>query len=75
MAKNGEKMAKNGEKMAKNGKKWRLFGQTTANFYNNLIITLVFEKNDYFFRRKYAKIAGNCDHSIDPWFSQNIITI
>jgi hypothetical protein len=28
---------------------------------------LVFEKNANFFRRKFAKIAENCDHNIDPW--------
>jgi hypothetical protein len=30
-----------------------------------LIITLVFEKNDKFFRRKLSKMAENCDHNID----------
>jgi hypothetical protein len=30
-----------------------------------VIIALVFEKNAIF-RRKLAKIAENCDHSIDP---------
>jgi hypothetical protein len=30
-----------------------------------LIITLVFEKNGNFFRRKLAKIAENCDHNVD----------
>jgi hypothetical protein len=29
-------------------------------------ITLVFEKNANFFRRKLLKIAENCDHNIDP---------
>jgi hypothetical protein len=33
-----------------------------------LIITLVFEENANFFRRKLAKIAENCDHNIDPRF-------
>jgi hypothetical protein len=41
------------------------FAQTTASFCKNVIITLVFEKTP-FFRRKLAKIAENCDHSIDP---------
>jgi hypothetical protein len=31
-----------------------------------MIMTLVFEKNANFFRRKLAKIAENCDHNIDP---------
>jgi hypothetical protein len=35
-------------------------------FAKILIITLVFEKNANFFRRKLAKIAENCDHNIDP---------
>jgi hypothetical protein len=30
------------------------------------IITLVFEKNANFFRRKLSKIAENCDHNIGP---------
>jgi hypothetical protein len=38
------------------------FGQATANFYKNLIITLVFEKNAIFLL-KLAKIAVNCDHN------------
>jgi hypothetical protein len=32
-----------------------------------LIITLVFEKNAYFFIKKWQKSQKNCDHSIDPW--------
>jgi hypothetical protein len=32
----------------------------------HLIITLVFEINANFFRRKLQKIAENCDHNIDP---------
>jgi hypothetical protein len=32
-----------------------------------MIITLVFERNAIFFRRKLGKIAENCDHKIDPW--------
>jgi hypothetical protein len=35
-------------------------------FCKNLVITMVFEKNAHFFRRKSAKIAENCDHNIDP---------
>jgi hypothetical protein len=31
-----------------------------------MIITLVFEKNANFFRRKLSKFAENCDHNIDP---------
>jgi hypothetical protein len=40
--------------------------QNKAKLFNNFIITLVFEKNANFFRRKLSKIAENCDHSIDP---------
>jgi hypothetical protein len=42
------------------------FAQTAAAFFcKNLIITLVFEKNAKFFRRKLAKIGENCDYNID----------
>jgi hypothetical protein len=41
------------------------FAQTTTSFWENLNITLVFEKNA-FFRRKLAKIAENSYHNIDP---------
>jgi hypothetical protein len=44
-----------------------LFAQTNASFCKNVSITLVFEKNANFVRRKLAKIADNCDHNIDPW--------
>jgi hypothetical protein len=44
-----------------------LFAQTTACFCKNFIKSLVIEKNANFFRRKLAKFAENCDHSIDPW--------
>jgi hypothetical protein len=40
--------------------------QTTAYFAKKVIITLVFEKNANFFRRKLAKITENCDHNIEP---------
>jgi hypothetical protein len=43
------------------------FAQTTASFSKKIIITLVFEKNANCFRRKFAKIAENCDHNIDPF--------
>jgi hypothetical protein len=36
-------------------------------FCKNMIVTLVFEKKTPFFRRKWAKIAENWDHNIDPW--------
>jgi hypothetical protein len=36
-------------------------------YAKKLIITLVFENNANFFRRKLSKIAENCDHNIDPW--------
>jgi hypothetical protein len=46
--------------------------QNKAKLCNFFIITLVFEKNAKFFRRKLSKIAENCDHNIDPrltrWF-------
>jgi hypothetical protein len=44
------------------------FAQTTARFCKNLIVTLVFEKKRQFFRRKFAKIAENCDYNIDPFW-------
>jgi hypothetical protein len=28
-----------------------------------------FREKRQFFRRKLAKIAENCDHNIDPWFT------
>jgi hypothetical protein len=40
--------------------------QNKAKICKILIITLVFEKNANFIRRKLAKIAENCDHNIDP---------
>jgi hypothetical protein len=39
--------------------------QTTATFCKNLTITLAFEKNANFLRRKLAKNAENWDHNID----------
>jgi hypothetical protein len=42
------------------------FAQNKAKLCKNWIITLVFEKNANFFRRKLAKIAENYDHNIDP---------
>jgi hypothetical protein len=32
----------------------------------DVIITLVFEQNAKFVRRKLAKITENCDHNFDP---------
>jgi hypothetical protein len=43
------------------------FAETTDCLRKNLIITLVFEKNANFFRRKLGKIAENWDRNIDPW--------
>jgi hypothetical protein len=37
------------------------FAQTTAIFYKNLIITLVFGEQRQVFLRKFGKIAENCD--------------
>jgi hypothetical protein len=37
-----------------------------AKLCKTLIVTLVFEKNANFFRRKLAKIAEISDHNIDP---------
>jgi hypothetical protein len=48
-------------------KKMAFLTQNKAKICKILIITLVFEKNANFFRRKLAKIAENCDHNIDPW--------
>jgi hypothetical protein len=48
------------------GKKLAFYAQNKAKLCKNWIITLVFEKNANFFRRKLAKIAENCDHNIDP---------
>jgi hypothetical protein len=48
-------------------KKLAFLAQNKAKFCKILIITLVFEKNANFFRRKLSKIAENCDHNIDPW--------
>jgi hypothetical protein len=31
-----------------------------------MIITLIFEKNANFFRRKLPNFAENCDHNTDP---------
>jgi hypothetical protein len=47
-------------------KKIAFFTQNKAQLCRILIITLVFEKNANFFRRKLAKIAENCDHNIEP---------
>jgi hypothetical protein len=43
-----------------------VFAQNTTSFWKKLTITLVFEYKSQFFRRKLAKIAENCDHSIHP---------
>jgi hypothetical protein len=53
-------------------KKLAFLTQNKAKLCKNWIITLVFEKNANFFRRKLAKIAENCDHNIDPWFSNMV---
>jgi hypothetical protein len=49
--------------------------QSKAKLCKILIITLVFEKNANFFRRKWAKIAENCDmyHNIDPWLNSGVL--
>jgi hypothetical protein len=48
-------------------KKWRFLLKLLLVLAKIVIITLVFEKNANFFRRKLGKIAENCDHNIDPW--------
>jgi hypothetical protein len=48
-------------------KKRRFWLKTKLNYAKNLLITLVFEINANFFRRKLSKIAENCDRNIDPW--------
>jgi hypothetical protein len=53
-------------------KKLAFLTQNKARICKILIVTLVFEKNANFFRRKLAKIAENCDHNIDPWFAEAI---
>jgi hypothetical protein len=40
--------------------------QTVASFCKNLFITLVFDTNAIFSRRKLVKNAENCLHNIDP---------
>jgi hypothetical protein len=52
----------------KSAKKLAFLMQNTAGFCKKWIITLAFEKNANFFRRKLAKIAENCDHNIGPRF-------
>jgi hypothetical protein len=52
------------KKFAKNGVLYLNYRYVVF-FYKYLIITLVFEKS-VIFCRKLAKIAENCDHSIDP---------
>jgi hypothetical protein len=46
--------------------KLAVLGQAKASFCKNLIITVAFEKNAIFCRRKLAKIEENADHNIDP---------
>jgi hypothetical protein len=43
-----------------------VFDSNKAKLCKILIITLVFEKNANFFRRKLSKIAEKCDHNIEP---------
>jgi hypothetical protein len=47
-------------------KYWRFFAQTTASFFKNLIVTLVFENNANFFAENWQKTGENCDHNIEP---------
>jgi hypothetical protein len=47
-------------------KYWHFFLNPLLVFEKKWIITLVFEINANFFRRKLAKIAENNDHNIDP---------
>jgi hypothetical protein len=54
-------------------KKLAFLTQNKAKLYKFFIITLDFEKNANFFRRKLAKIAENCDpssQSYDFWHLQ-----
>jgi hypothetical protein len=48
-------------------KELAFLARSKAKFCKNLSITMVFEKNAIFFRRKLSKIAEDCDHNIDPW--------
>jgi hypothetical protein len=50
----------------KSAKKLVFLTQNKAKLFENMIITLVFEKNAIFCRQKLSKIAENCDHNIDP---------
>jgi hypothetical protein len=50
----------------KNWRKIAFLTQIKGNFAEKVIISLVFEKNANFFRRKLEKNAENCDHNIDP---------
>jgi hypothetical protein len=43
--------------------------QNKAKLCKNVIITLVFEKNANFVRRKLSKLAENFDHNIDQFVS------
>jgi hypothetical protein len=43
-----------------------VFGSKQSQILKKMILTLVFEKNANFFRRKLSKIAENCEHNIDP---------
>jgi hypothetical protein len=48
-------------------KKSAFLTQTTGNIAEKVTITLFFEKNANFFRRKLVKIAGKRDYDIGPW--------
>jgi hypothetical protein len=50
------------------GKKLAFLAQNKGKLCKILIITLVF-------RLKSSKIAENCDHNIDPWFSMGCAAV
>jgi hypothetical protein len=52
--------------------KFAFLVQNTANAFKNWIVTLVSKKSDMLFRRRWAKIAKNCDHNIDPYVCRQL---
>jgi hypothetical protein len=52
-------------------KKLAFLTQNKAKLCKILIISLGFEKNANYFRRKLSKIVENCDHNIDPRWDLN----
>jgi hypothetical protein len=57
------------------GKNLRFLLKTKAKLFNNLTVTLVFEKNANFFLRKLDKIAENCDDKNANFFRRKLAKI